>query len=118
MTTPRIVYDDDCGFCTWCAAFAARHGEFELVGFSELTPEQKARLPEDWETCTHLLTDEHVYSCGKAVEQTVGRFGPTARRLVRLVSRLPRYRQLRERTYRWGADHRDWWGKIVRQDSA
>lgn len=118
MSTPRLVYDDDCGFCTWCAVFADRHGDFELVGFSELSADQKARLPEDWDQCAHLLTDEAVYSCGKAVEQTIGRFGPVCRRLVRLVSRLPGYRRWRESLYRWGADHRDWWGKIVSKSSA
>ena len=117
MTAPTIVYDDDCGFCTWCAAYAAGQGEFDLIGFSELTDDQRARLPDDWEQCVHLLTEDAVYSCGKAVEQTVGRFGPLARRAVRLVSRLPMYPTLRERLYRWGADHRDWWGKIVRAES-
>lgn len=117
MTTPRLVYDDDCEFCTWCAAFAARHGDFEPVGFADLTPEQRERLPDDWDNCAHLVTDEAVYSCGEAVEQTIGRFGPAARRLVRAASRLPGYRRFRRRAYRWGAERRDWWGKIVRRES-
>ncbi|MFW5918161.1 MAG: thiol-disulfide oxidoreductase DCC family protein [Haloferacaceae archaeon] len=116
MSAPRIVYDDDCGFCTWAAAVAARHGEFELVGFSELTPDQTARLPESWERCVHLLTDEAVYSCGKAVEQVLGRFGPRWRGLIRLISRLPGYRRFRERLYHWGAANREWWGKIVSRE--
>jgi predicted DCC family thiol-disulfide oxidoreductase YuxK len=117
MATPRLVYDDDCGFCKWCVTLALKLGDFEPVGFDELTPDQKARLPPDWENSAHLLTDEHVYSAGKAVEQTVARFGPNWRRGVRAVSRLPGYRWVREKAYRWGADHRAWWGKLVRRES-
>jgi hypothetical protein len=62
---PRVVYDDVCGFCTWCAEFAARHGDVEPVGFSELSADQLARLPDDYEDCAHLLTDDAVYSCGE-----------------------------------------------------
>lgn len=117
MSLPRLIYDDDCGFCTWCAAVADRYGEFELVGFSELSTEERERLPDAWEDCVHLVTDEEIYSCGKAVEQSIGRFGPVWRQAVRTVSRLPGYRRGREALYAWGAERRDWWGKIVRRET-
>ena len=41
---PTLVYDDDCGFCTRAAAFVARHGTVELVGFAELSPSLRERL--------------------------------------------------------------------------
>lgn len=113
---PRFIYDDECGFCTWCAAVAARHADVEPVGFSELTAEQKARLPEHWRACMHLMTDDDVFSCGKAAEQTTGRMGWLPRKLIRLVSRLPGYRTMREKIYHWAARHRDWWGAIVSRE--
>jgi len=115
MARPRLVYDDDCGFCTWCAAFARRHADVEPVGFGELSPDQRARLPEDYETCAHLLTDERVYSCGAAVERALGEINPVVGALFTALRRVPGYPSLRERLYRWGADRRDWWGKIVRK---
>ncbi|SEO55396.1 Predicted thiol-disulfide oxidoreductase YuxK, DCC family [Halogranum amylolyticum] len=116
-TTPRIVYDDDCGFCTWAAAFADRHGEFELVGFSELTRAEKVRLPANYESCVHLLVDGDVYSCGEATEQVLARLDPTARQTFELLRGVPGYAKRRERLYRWTADRRALWGKILRRDS-
>ncbi|GGL29787.1 thiol-disulfide oxidoreductase [Halarchaeum grantii] len=111
--TPRLVYDDDCGFCTWCAERALEVGEFEAVGFSELTPDQRARLPADYETSAHLLTDDAVYSAGEAVEQALVRMVPELGGVVSELREFELYREVREGLYRWGADHRDWWGKIV-----
>jgi predicted DCC family thiol-disulfide oxidoreductase YuxK len=113
---PRLVFDDHCGFCTWSANFAARHGDVELVGFEELSPDQTARLPEDWETCAHLLTDDAVYSCGAAVEATLKRDFRWLRPVFGALNAIPGYESLREKLYRWGADRRDWWGKLVREE--
>lgn len=117
QTTPRIVYDDDCGFCTWTATFADRHGDFELVGFSELTREEKVRLPVDYERCVHLLADGDVYSCGEATEQVLARLDPTARQLFDVLRGFPGYAGTREKAYRWVADRRALWGKVVRRDA-
>jgi predicted DCC family thiol-disulfide oxidoreductase YuxK len=117
QTTPRIVYDDDCGFCTWTAAFADRHGDFELVGFSELTREEQVRLPVDYERCVHLFADGEVYSCGEATEQVLARLDPTARELFDVLRGLPGYAGTREKAYRWVADRRALWGKFVRRDA-
>jgi hypothetical protein len=113
---PRLVFDDDCGFCTWCANFGARHGDLELVGFSELTPDQRARLPDDFEDCAHLLTDDAVYSCGEAIEKTLEHDFPALAPVFSLLGAVPGYATLREKLYRAGADRRVWLGKIVRDD--
>jgi predicted DCC family thiol-disulfide oxidoreductase YuxK len=118
MSVPYIVYDDDCGFCTWSAEFADRHGSFELVGFSELTEDQRARLPEDYESCVHLLTEEATYSWGAATERIVERMTPEARPAFEAFRRTPGYGPLRERSYRWMADRRDLWGRILSRDRA
>jgi predicted DCC family thiol-disulfide oxidoreductase YuxK len=113
---PRLVFDDDCGFCTWCANFGARHGDLELVGFTELTPDQRARLPDDFEDCAHLLTDDAVYSCGEAIEQTLEHDFPWLAPVFALLGAVPGYAWLREKLYRAGADRRVLLGKIVRDD--
>jgi len=109
---PRLVYDDQCGFCTWCTEFALRRGDFEAVGFSELTPDQRARLPDDFETSAHLLTDDAVYSGGAAVEQALARIYPFLDPAFATLRSIPGYAWLREKLYRFGADRRDLLGTL------
>ncbi|MFB6127245.1 MAG: DCC1-like thiol-disulfide oxidoreductase family protein [Halolamina sp.] len=116
MSSPRLVYDDDCGFCTWCARIARRYGDVALVGFSELSDADRERLPDDWRESAHLLTDHRVFSGGKAIERTLARFHPAARAAFAVLKLVPGYPPARERLYRWGADRRDWWGHIVAAD--
>lgn len=113
---PRLVFDDECGFCTWCANFAARHGDVELVGFHELSPDQLARLPDDYERSAHLLTDDAVYSAGEAIERTLVVDFPELEPVFDALGAIPGYEPLRERLYRWGADNRVLLGRIVRDD--
>lgn len=107
-----VVYDDDCGFCTWCAEWIVSHGEFDAVGFANLTAEQRSRLPEDFTDCTHLLTDSEVYSCGDAVEEALSRAYPNLQRPFGVLDRVPGYPGSRERLYDWVADHRGWFGRV------
>lgn len=112
MATPRLVYDDDCGFCKYCVRWLLRFGAFEPVGFEELTPDQLARLPDEYENCMHLLTDETVYSCGEGAAQSLARCGWVGRVLVALASSLPYWTSIRERGYRFVADRRAIWGRF------
>ena len=105
------MYDDECGFCTWFVEWALRHGEFEPVGFAELSPEQRARLPDDYEECMHLLTDDAVYSCGTAAERIIELSTSGAAPLLRVLRRVPGYPDSRDALYRWLADYRDVWGR-------
>ena len=115
MSGDVLVYDDDCGFCTWWADYFGRRTDLELVGFSDLTDDQRARLPDDYESCVHLLTDETVYSCGAAAEQTFARADvpPGTRDLTRFLGQFEDYERFRERLYREIADRRDLWGQLV-----
>ncbi|MFC7008947.1 DCC1-like thiol-disulfide oxidoreductase family protein [Halalkalicoccus salilacus] len=110
---PRLVYDDGCGFCTWCAEYADSRGVLELVEFSELTPDQRARLPNDYAECVHLLTDDAVFSCGAAVEETLARLGSTERAAVRLFRLVPEHERLRERLYHAVAGRRASLGRFL-----
>ena len=113
---PRLVYDDDCGFCTWCAEFAAKRGEFTLVGFSDLTPDQLARLPAEYEDCAHLLTDDSVYSCGEAIEEALTRVDSLARWPAEAFRLVPDRSRVREPLYRLVADNRVLFGKLARRE--
>ena len=113
MSRPILVYDDDCGFCTWCAAFADARGNFEIVGFADLDPALRTRLPDDWETCAHLVVDGRIYSCGAAIEEALARLGGGWGLAMRLFRLVPYRHRIREPLYRWAADRRSWWGKLL-----
>ena len=115
MTDATLVYDDDCGFCTWWADFFAERSDLRIVGFSELTDEQRERLPDDYEACSHFLADSDVYSCGESLEEAFVRsdFGEDARPLVRFLRNFEDYDRLRERAYRTVADNRGLLGAFL-----
>ncbi len=115
MTEPTLVYDDDCGFCTWWAEYFEKRTEIRIVGFSDLTDDLRERLPADYEDCAHLVTDDGVYSCGASIEQAFVRTdlaGP-ADEVVEFLRQFDDYKRLRERSYRWVANRRDQWGEFL-----
>lgn len=118
MSRDTFVYDDDCGFCTWWADFFARRTDLEPVGFEDLTAEHLEALPDDYEACSHLLTDDAVYSCGAAIEQSLARadLPPGSGDLVRFLRQFEDYERFRERLYREVADRRGLWGQFVSKD--
>ncbi len=118
MSEATLVYDDDCGFCTWWADYIAERSDVELVGFSELTEELLAQLPEDYEECAHLVVDDEVYSCGESIEQALGRsdLGVDFEPLFQFCRQFDEYSRFREWAYREVADRRSLWGKIISKD--
>ncbi|MFB6305033.1 MAG: DCC1-like thiol-disulfide oxidoreductase family protein [Haloferacaceae archaeon] len=115
MTGATLVYDDDCGFCTWWADLFEEHADVRLVGFSELSDDLLERLPDDYEECAHLVTDDEVYSCGECVERTILRsnLARDLRPLVDFLRNFEEYERFRERAYRWVADNRGTLGKFI-----
>ncbi len=117
MTGATLVYDDDCGFCTWWADFFDDRTDLRIVGFSDLDgdPDLRARLPDDYEECSHLVTDEGVYSCGESVEQALVRtdVGTAARPVVESLRESGTYRDVREWGYRQVANNRVLGGRLL-----
>lgn len=115
MSGTTLVFDDDCGFCTWWAEAFADHSSVAIVGFSEMDDQLRDRLPPDYEECAHLVTEEAVYSCGEAIEEAFLRseVGEPARPISERLRRSTAYGSLRELGYRFVAENRDHFGKIV-----
>lgn len=114
-----FVYDDDCGFCTWWAKFAIERTNMRVLGFSDLSDPERERLPDNWEDCAHLLTDDRVFSCGAAIEELLVRTDvalPGSDDFVDFLRQFQDYERLRERLYREAADRRDVWGVFVSED--
>jgi predicted DCC family thiol-disulfide oxidoreductase YuxK len=118
VSNDAFVYDDDCGFCTWWADYFVDRTALEPVAFSALTDDQLDRLPEDYEECAHLLTDDAVYSCGAAIERAMARaeVPPGSDDVFGFLRQFSDYQQGRERLYRAVADRRDTWGQFLSKD--
>ncbi|MFQ3318630.1 MAG: putative DCC family thiol-disulfide oxidoreductase YuxK [Natronomonas sp.] len=118
MTDDVFVYDDDCGFCKWWANYIADRTELDMVGFSELTDAQLERLPDDYEKCAHLVTDETVYSCGAAVEQALARADvpPGSQDIFGFFRQFEDYERFRERVYGEVADRRGVLGHFLSRE--
>lgn len=114
MGRDRLVYDDDCGFCTWAACWIVEHGaDVELVAFSALSAADRERLPPDWERCAHLLTERGRYSCGEAMTRAYERSDLPLSGLLPYLRRVPGFATARELGYRVVAANRDWFGRHV-----
>lgn len=114
MTDVRLVYDDDCGFCTWSALHVVAHApDVELVAFSALTEADRRRLPPGWERCAHLFVDGERYSCGEAMTRAYERTDLPLAWLLRYLRAIPGFGLVREAGYRVVAANRDWFGRHV-----
>lgn len=92
--------------CTRAARFVDRRAAIDIVGFSELTDDLRARLPPDHEDCAHFVTDETTYSCGAAMERAYERTGLLPSQFFPLFRRVPGYVPVREFVYRVVASNR------------
>ena len=115
MSDAVLVYDDDCGFCTWWARFFEARADVRLVGFSELDPDLRERLPDRYETCSHLVTEDAIYSCGASIEEALLRsdVGAPLRPAVERLRGVGDYRTLREWGYRLAAGNRSLLGRAL-----
>lgn len=111
---PKLVYDDDCHFCTWSATFAVRRSNIQPVrlsrvqeGESRLSDDERDRLPDDYAECAQLITENAVYSCGAATEQSLVAAGVIPETLVDFLRQFEDYERLREAVYHFTSDHRD-----------
>ena len=120
---PKLVYDDDCRFCTWSATFAVRRSDVQPVrlsrvraGESRLDDDERARLPDGYWECAQLITDDAVYSCGEAVEQSLVIAGVLPATLVDFLRQFEDYARLREAAYHVLSNNRDYVAPVVGRD--
>lgn len=122
---PKLVYDDSCHFCTWSATFAVHRSDIVPIRLSKvqnddtdsgLTDEERDRLPEDYDECAQLTTDEGEYSCGSAVEQALLRADVLPSGLVDALSGNAAYIGAREGFYHFLSNNRDHVSKVIHRN--
>ena len=100
MEAHPILYDPDCGFCRVCVAVILkwdRHRRLRPVPGEDL---------DSWRL---ILPDGTVLSAGAAFAPLF-RLLPGGAPFAWLADRFPRPA---DRGYRWVADHRTWFGKLI-----
>lgn len=116
---PVVLYDADCGFCTWVVdRIAARVG----AGVVEIVPLQAeradtlldGRVTEEakWESWHLVQPDGSVHSGGAAIPLLL-RHVRGGRTIGRLTARFPR---ATDAAYRLVARNRDRLGRVVHAD--
>lgn len=119
VRVPVVLYDADCGFCTWVVdRLAAR----VAPGAIEVEPLQSARADRlldgrldeaaKWESWHFVEPGGALYSGGAAIPRVL-RFVRGGRAVGRLAARLPRTTDV---AYRLVARNRDHLGRVVRAD--
>lgn len=114
-----VLYDADCGFCTWSVdRIAAR----VAPGSMEIVPLQAERADEllggrlddaaKWASWHLVEPGGALYSGGEAIPRVL-RHMRGGRLAGRLAARLPR---TTDAAYRFVARHRDKLGRVVRAD--
>lgn len=120
---PKLVYDDTCQFCTWSATYVVRRSDIQPVrlsdvqeGESPLTDEERKRLPDGYEECAQLITEDAIYSCGAATEQSLVIAGTLPSGLVDFLRNFEDYERLREMVYHLASNNRDIISNVISRD--
>ena len=115
MTAHAILYDPDCGFCRVCVALVLRwdrQGRMRPVALGgEEANTMLAGMPEAEQMASWHLVEgaAPVWSAGAAFSPLF-RLLPGGAPLARLTDRFP---GAAERAYRWVADHRSPFGRLL-----
>jgi predicted DCC family thiol-disulfide oxidoreductase YuxK len=115
MARATVLYDSDCGFCRWSLAKLLRwdrRGALRPVALQD--PEAASLLPgmsEEERLASWHLVDSRggVHSAGAALPSLL-RLLPGGAPPAFLATRAP---NLRDRGYRWVAEHRSWFGRLL-----
>jgi predicted DCC family thiol-disulfide oxidoreductase YuxK len=115
MASATLLYDADCGFCRWSLArilaWDRRRALRPLPLQSEEAERILAGMPEGKRMASwHLLgPDGRLHSAGAALPGLLHLL-PGGAPLAALTAKAPR---LTEGAYRWVADRRSWFGRLV-----
>ena len=110
-----VFYDAGCGFCRWSARRLQAWDRAGRLRFAPLSSEEAderlAELSAEERAASWHLVDERgrLASAGAAVPPLLERL-PFGKPLAGVAARFPR---TTDRTYRWVADHRDLFGRLL-----
>ncbi len=114
-----VLYDRDCGFCRWSLGLLLRWDRRRVLRPIALQDLEADRLlagvpEEDRMTSWHLVAPGGQMRSAGAAAGPLFRLLPGGRPLAALFERFPR---ATNRGYRWVAEHRSLFGRLVRERS-
>jgi predicted DCC family thiol-disulfide oxidoreductase YuxK len=115
MPRAVLLYDRDCGFCRWSAAWALRLDRRRQLEPAAIQGPRGQELlagvdPERQLDSAHLVTaDGELSSAGAIGAPVLGMF-PAGKPLARLADRIP---GTAERVYRFVSAHRAAFGRVL-----
>lgn len=119
VAVPVVLYDADCGFCTWVVdRIAARvaAGALEIVPLqaprADLLLDGRVNERAKWESWHFVEPGGALYSGGEAIPRVL-RHVRGGRAVGRVAARFPRATEV---AYRTVARHRNRLGRVVRAD--
>jgi predicted DCC family thiol-disulfide oxidoreductase YuxK len=115
MPEATLLYDRDCGFCRWCLAkvlaWDRRRAVRPVALQSERAGELLRGVPDEERMASwHLVDGEGTVRSAGAAFPGLFRLLPGGAPLAALAARAPR---ATDRAYRWVAQNRSRWGKLV-----
>lgn len=114
-----ILYDEDCGFCRWSLDKLLAWDRRELLRPVSIQSDEGqallADMPEDERLDSfHLVSPSGEVRSGGAAAEPLARLLPGARPLAAAFRALP---GPTERSYRFIANRRDRWARLLRIDA-
>jgi predicted DCC family thiol-disulfide oxidoreductase YuxK len=110
-----VLYDEDCGFCRWSLGVLLRADHrCQLQPVALQSPDAQAPLadlpPEERMASWHLISPAGDRSSAGAALPALLALLPGGRLPAAGLARIP---GLDERGYRWVAEHRSWFGRVI-----
>jgi predicted DCC family thiol-disulfide oxidoreductase YuxK len=110
-----LLFDSDCGFCKWCLSVILRWDRRNrLRPVAIQSPEGAALLadmsPRDRLASWHLVEPDGAVVSAGAAAAPLARLLPAGRPLAALFDAFP---TVTERGYRWVAEHRGAFGRVL-----
>ena len=119
MHRHAVLYDRDCGFCRWSLGLILRWDRRRVLRPVALQDADADRLlagmPQE-----ERMASWHLVALGGEIRSAGAAAGPLLRLLSGgrpLAALLERFPRATDRGYRWVADHRSLFGKLVAERS-
>jgi predicted DCC family thiol-disulfide oxidoreductase YuxK len=110
-----VLYDPDCGFCRWSLARLLAIDRAHRLRPVALGTEEADRLladidPQQRAASWHLVSPAGERTSGGLAAVPLLRLLPGGGPPAALLARTPK---LTERAYRWVAEHRSWFSRVI-----